>query len=166
MSQNLPKRSLRDFLSWRRSNYFVLLGANNETSSLPTDSSRPLFKQMEIFSGILTVYFNCKYFVKYTRELLECLLGISPSARNPCVGNKHLQTQGEIRRFRISEILRKSDGSSFRHISGGRKHVRAKWGRVSRFRSVSIGWNVQGRISRVSADNFLQKFGSFYLRLI
>ena len=75
-------------------------------------------------------------------------------------------SQGEIRRFRISEILRKSDGSSFRHISGGRKHVRAKWGRVSRFRSVSVGWNVQGRISRVSADNFLRKFGSFYLRLI
>ena len=33
-----------------------------ETSSLPTDSSRPLFKQIEIFSGILAVYFNCKYF--------------------------------------------------------------------------------------------------------
>ena len=28
-----------------------------ETSSLPTDSSRPLFKNIEIFSGILTVYF-------------------------------------------------------------------------------------------------------------
>ena len=38
----------------------------------------------------------------------------------------NVTTQGEIRRFRISEILRKSDGSSFRHISGGRKHVRAK----------------------------------------
>ena len=33
-----------------------------ETSSLPTDSLRPLFKQIEIFSGILTVYINCKYF--------------------------------------------------------------------------------------------------------
>ena len=33
-----------------------------ETSSLPTDSSRPLFKQIEIFSSIVTVYFNCKYF--------------------------------------------------------------------------------------------------------
>ena len=41
-----------------------------ETSSLPTDSSQPLFKQIEIFSGILTVYFNCKYFPYYTRELL------------------------------------------------------------------------------------------------
>ena len=30
-----------------------------ETSSLPADSSRTLFKQIEIFSGILTVYFNC-----------------------------------------------------------------------------------------------------------
>ena len=28
------------------------------TSSLPTDSSRPLFKQINMFSGILTVYFN------------------------------------------------------------------------------------------------------------
>ena len=46
-----------------------------ETSSLPTDSSQPLFKQIEIFSGILTVYFNCKYFPYYTRELLACLLG-------------------------------------------------------------------------------------------
>ena len=32
-----------------------------ETSSLPTDSSRPLFEQIEIFSSILTVYLNCKY---------------------------------------------------------------------------------------------------------
>ena len=29
-----------------------------ETSSLPTDSSRPLFKQIDIFSGILTVYIS------------------------------------------------------------------------------------------------------------
>ena len=35
-----------------------------ETSSLPTDSSRPMFKHIEIFSYIdsMTVYFNCKYF--------------------------------------------------------------------------------------------------------
>ena len=58
-----------------------------ETSSLPTDSSHPLFKQVEIFPGILTVYFNCKYFPKYKRELLECPLGISPSGRNPCGGH-------------------------------------------------------------------------------
>ena len=32
-----------------------------ETSSLPTDSSRPQFEQIEIFSSIQTVYLNCKY---------------------------------------------------------------------------------------------------------
>ena len=41
-----------------------LLAQTIETSSLPTDSSQPLFKQIEIFSGILTVYFNCK--VRYS----------------------------------------------------------------------------------------------------
>ena len=60
-----------------------------ETSSLPTNSSRPLFKQIEIFFYIdcMTVYFNCKYFPWYTRQLLGCLLRISPSGRNPCRGN-------------------------------------------------------------------------------
>ena len=38
-----------------------------QTSSLPNDSSRPLFKQIEIFSSILTVYFSYKYFPLYTR---------------------------------------------------------------------------------------------------
>ena len=32
MSQNLPKRSLRDFLSLRHPNYFLLLGANNRNA--------------------------------------------------------------------------------------------------------------------------------------
>ena len=54
MSQNLPKRSLRDFLSLRHPNHFVLADANNRNVIIPTDSSRPLFKQIEIFS-ILTV---------------------------------------------------------------------------------------------------------------
>ena len=54
MSQNPAERSLRDFLSLRHPNHFV---QTIETSSLPTDSSRPLFKNIEIFSGILTVYF-------------------------------------------------------------------------------------------------------------
>ena len=51
MSKTLPKRSLRDFLSLRHPHHLIL--AN--------DSSRPLFKQIEILSGILTVYLNCKY---------------------------------------------------------------------------------------------------------
>ena len=38
-----------------------------ETSLLPHDSSRPLFMQMELSFGILTVYVNCKYFPLYTQ---------------------------------------------------------------------------------------------------
>ena len=33
-----------------------------ETSSLPTDSSRPLYKQIEIFFGVQAAYFNCEYY--------------------------------------------------------------------------------------------------------
>ena len=36
---------------------------------------RPLIKQIEIFSRILTIHFNCKYFSIYTRDLLGGLLG-------------------------------------------------------------------------------------------
>ena len=54
-----------------------------ETSSLPIDSSRPLFEQIEIFSSILTAYLNCKYCPQYTCELLGCLLGISPPGEIP-----------------------------------------------------------------------------------
>ena len=65
MSQNLPIVSLvpSEFFV-----FYVILTISYsraktvEMSPLPTDSSRPLFKQIEIFSGILTVYFNCKYF--------------------------------------------------------------------------------------------------------
>ena len=60
-----------------------------ETSSFPTDSSRPLFKQIEIFS-ILTVWLYISTVSTFLniRELLECLLGISPSGGKPCGGNK------------------------------------------------------------------------------
>ena len=37
------------------------------------------FQQIEVFSGIPTAYFSCKYFPIYTRELLGCSLGISLS---------------------------------------------------------------------------------------
>ena len=63
MSQNLPRRSLGDILSLRHSNHFVIAGANNR-------------------NVIITYRFLA------ARELLECLLGISPSGRNPCRGNK------------------------------------------------------------------------------
>ena len=58
----LPKRFLQVFLFNVILTISYLRARTIETSSLPTDSMRPLFKQMEIFSVILTVYFNCKYF--------------------------------------------------------------------------------------------------------
>ena len=56
----------------------LLAGGNNRKSLLPTNSSRPLFNQIAIFSGILTEHFNCKCFLLYTFELLE----ISPSGKD------------------------------------------------------------------------------------
>ena len=89
MSKNGPKRSLGDVLSLRHPNHFVLAGANNRNVIItyrflaaPVQASRDFF-----YIDCMTVYFNCKYFPSYTRELLECLLGISPSGRNPCGGN-------------------------------------------------------------------------------
>ena len=56
----------------------LLAGGNNRKSLLPTNSSRPLFNQIAIFSGKLTEHFNCKCFLLYTCELLE----ISPSGKD------------------------------------------------------------------------------------
>ena len=93
MSQNLPKRSLADVLSLRHPNHFVLAGTNNRNVIItyrflaaPVQANRDLF-----YIDCMTVYFN-KYFPKYTRELLECLLGISPSGRNPRGGNNNCPT--------------------------------------------------------------------------
>ena len=60
MSQNLPKWSLQDFLSLCHPNHLVnnLRAQTIETSSLSTDSSQPLFKQIEIFSGILSLIYT------------------------------------------------------------------------------------------------------------
>ena len=72
----------------RHPNHFVLAGANNRSVIITYRFlAAPVQENRGFFSGILTVYFNCKCFPKYTRRLLECLLGISPSGRNPCVGN-------------------------------------------------------------------------------
>ena len=61
MSQNLPKRSLRDFLSLRHPNHFVLAGANNRNVII---NYRFLAAPVQAFFYIdcMTVYFNCKYF--------------------------------------------------------------------------------------------------------
>ena len=49
MSQNLPKRSLRGFLFYVILIILYLRARTIETSSLPNDSMRPLFKQIEFF---------------------------------------------------------------------------------------------------------------------
>ena len=49
MSQNLPKRSLRDFLFYVILTISYLRVRTTETSSLPTDSLRPLFKKNRDF---------------------------------------------------------------------------------------------------------------------
>ena len=74
-----------------------------ETSSLPTDSSRPLFKHIAIFSGILTVYFKCKYFPYYTRQLLGCLLWISPLGEIPAGAIIHEMPYKRLVTFNIME---------------------------------------------------------------
>ena len=92
MSQNLPivSCSFGNFCVLRHPNHFVLSGANNRNVIItyrflaaPVQANHDFF-----YIDCMTVYFSCKYFPKYTRELLECLLGISPSGRNPCGGSK------------------------------------------------------------------------------
>ena len=80
LSQSQSKRSLGEFSVLRYSNHFLLVGMRH--CSLET-SSLILFKQIEIFSGMLTGYFNCKYFPIYMCELLGCFLWICLSGRIP-----------------------------------------------------------------------------------
>ena len=65
MSQNLPKRSFRDFLSLRHPNHFVLAGANNRNVIItyrflaaPVQANRDFS-----YFDCMTVYFNCKYLI-------------------------------------------------------------------------------------------------------
>ena len=59
----------------RQPNHLLLDGANNRNVILPNDSTRPLFKHIEIFSCILTVYFNCKYFLNIRASCYNASLG-------------------------------------------------------------------------------------------
>ena len=105
MSQNLPKRSLRDFLCLRHPNHLVLAGANNRNVIITYRFlAAPVQANRDFFWHILTVHFNCNYFPQYMRELLEFLLGISPSGRNPYGGNNlTLHSNFKIsRRFTLS----------------------------------------------------------------
>ena len=75
MSQNLPIVSgpFGIFCVLRHPNHFVLAGANNRNVIItyrflaaPAQANRDFF-----FIDCMTVFFNCKYFPLYTRELLE-----------------------------------------------------------------------------------------------
>ena len=59
-------------------NHPLLPGANNRNVII---THRFLAAPVQA-SDILTVYFTCKYFSLYTRELRDCLLGISPSGKH------------------------------------------------------------------------------------
>ena len=64
MSQNLPKRSLRDFCVLRHPNHFVLAGTNNRNALITHRFlAAPVLANREFFYiDRMTVYFNCKYF--------------------------------------------------------------------------------------------------------
>ena len=88
ISQNPPKRSLRDFLSFRHPNNFLLVGANNRNVIItyrflaaPVQANRDFFLAYWLY--ILTVSTSLIY-ARVTRVPPR----ISPSGRNPCRGNK------------------------------------------------------------------------------
>ena len=84
VTKSAYKQSLRDYVILTIS---YLRAQTIETSSLPNDSMRLLFKQIEIFLGILTVLLNCKDFFEYTRELLVVPpRDFASSGRIPCGG--------------------------------------------------------------------------------
>ena len=63
MSQNLPKRSVGDFLFYFILTISYLTVQTIETSSYPTIPRGPCSSKSRFFCCILTVYFNCKYFL-------------------------------------------------------------------------------------------------------
>ena len=87
MSQNLPGRSL---LSLRHPNHFVLAGANNRNVIITYRFRAAPVQAKRDFSYIdcMTVYFYCKYFPEYTRELaiklqLHLLLQLETASIKP-----------------------------------------------------------------------------------
>ena len=87
----LPIYSVRAFTDAKSSlPIYSVRAFSDETSSLPTYSVRALFWQIEIWSGIYTVYFNCKYFTSlyfiYAQAIRMPPRDFS-SKQNPCRGN-------------------------------------------------------------------------------
>ena len=83
-----------------------LWNALGVTSLLPNDSMWPLIKQIKIFFWYTDYISKVNSFLSYTRKLLGCLLGISPSGRNPCKGKlKKKKDSGGQQYCRDNSIL-------------------------------------------------------------
>ena len=110
MSQNLPERSLRIFCLYVILTISYLRAQTIETSSLPTDSSRPLFKQIEIFST-LTVWLYI--------STESTFLNIRASYWSASSGF-HLLCEipaGATRQLLWTEIITSEHGCIFKHCS-------------------------------------------------
>ena len=92
MSQNLPNRSLRDFVFYMTQTISYLRAWTIKTSSLPNNSMRPLSR---FFSGILTVFFlTVSTFLKipanyWSASLGFHLLGEIPAGAITSLGSLH-----------------------------------------------------------------------------
>ena len=98
MSQNLPKRSLGDFLSLRHPNHFVLAGANNRNVIItyrflaaPVQANRDFFQ-----------YLNCKYCPYNIRASYQGASSGFRSRRNPCGGNQISKSEQNSHSDRIA----------------------------------------------------------------
>ena len=78
------------------------------TSLLPNDSMWPLIKQIKIFFWYTDYISKVSSFLSYTRKLLGCLLGISPSGRNSCRGKFKKKDSGAQQYCRDNSILNNS----------------------------------------------------------
>ena len=116
-----------------------------QTSSLPNDSSRHLFKQIEIFSAILTVYFSYKYLPLYTRATRVPPLDFAFLA-------KSLQGQS------IPQIFPKSDGERL----GTRQESLESWPRgLSRALSKTADQRKSSSERDDTRDRWANKIGLF-----
>ena len=86
MSQNQPKRTLRAFSVLRHPNHFLLAGVNNRNVIITQRFHATLIKQIEIFFRHTDCIFQPLVLLCILREPLGCLVGISPSGRNPLWG--------------------------------------------------------------------------------
>ena len=84
MSQNLPKRSLLDFLFLRHPNHFALAGANNGNVIITHRFLAAPVQANEIFIGIYRLYIST---VRTSPNIRASYWSASSGRRNPCAGN-------------------------------------------------------------------------------